>query len=171
VFSLLWEERDTRIYAVPRPVRTIAHVIPEGAVVRQVPAGLADQAQMKTYIAATEASAASAVSLAWLGNGHARIHATLDANRVLALHVTYHPGWKATAGARTVLLSKDGLGQLILSADHPGDYDIDLLYDGGWESKLCRATSALTWLALVIAVWRSWACSPNRRKRATPAFS
>src|SRR5262249_3641175 len=37
VYPLLWEERDTRIYAVPRPARTLAHVIPREAVVSQVP--------------------------------------------------------------------------------------------------------------------------------------
>src|SRR5207302_3368404 len=33
VFPVIWDERDTRIYAVPRPTRTLAHVIPQSAVV------------------------------------------------------------------------------------------------------------------------------------------
>ena len=71
---------------------------------------------------------------------------------VLSVQVTYHPGWKATAGARIVPISKDGLGQMILSPERPGDYDINLVYDGGWESKLCRALSAIVLLAVGIAV-------------------
>jgi hypothetical protein len=67
-----------------------------------------------------------------------------------------HPGWKATAGARTVPVSKDGLGLIILSPDRPGDYDVSLVYDGGWEGKLCRAVSAIALLGVAIAVgWRS----------------
>jgi hypothetical protein len=152
VFPLLWDERDTQIYAVPRPARTLAHVIPQPAVVSRVPAGASDTAQAERYIAAVEGSAAPSATLVWLQDSRARIHATLGANQVLSVQVTYHPGWKATAGARIVPISKDGLGQMILSPEHPGDYDINLVYDGGWESKLCRALSAIVLLAVGIAV-------------------
>src|ERR1039457_5088393 len=50
VFPLLWDERDTQIYAVPRPARTLAHVIPQPAVVSRVPAGASDTAQAERYI-------------------------------------------------------------------------------------------------------------------------
>jgi hypothetical protein len=41
---------------------------------------------------------------------------------------------------------------MVLSPQRPGDYDISLVYDGGWESKLCRALSAIVLLATAIAV-------------------
>jgi len=150
VFPVVWDERDTRIYAVPRPARTLAHVVPQLAVVSRVPAGLSDTVQIERYVAAVEAAAASPATFVWLRDSRARIHATLGANQVVSVQVTYHAGWKATEGARTVPISKDGLGQMILSPERPGDYDISLVYDGGWESKLCRAVSA-TVLLLVVA--------------------
>jgi hypothetical protein len=156
VFPVVWDERDTRIYAVSRPARTLAHVIPQLAMVSRPPAGLADTAQIVTYIAAVEDAAAPRATFEWLQDSRARIRATLDANQALSVQVTYHPGWKATAGARDVPISKDGLGQMILSPGRPGDYDISLVYDGGWESTLCRALSAIVLLAVTIAVccWR-----------------
>src|SRR5262245_33679377 len=86
--------------------------------------------------------------------GCARIYATLGVNEVLSVQVTYHPGWKAMAGARAVPISKDGLGEMIVSPGRPGEYDISLVYDGGWESMLCRALSAIALLAVTIAVFR-----------------
>jgi hypothetical protein len=156
VFPLLWDERDTQIYAVPRPARTLAHVIPQRAVVSRAPAGASDTAQVETYIAAVEAAAEPSATFVWLQDSRARIHATVGANQVLSVQVTYHAGWKATAGGRAVPISKDGLGQMILSPERAGDYDIDLVYDGGWESKLCRAISAIILVAAAIAVcfWR-----------------
>ena len=154
VFPVVWDERDTRIYAVPRPARTLAHVVPQRAVVSRVPAGLSDTAQIERYMAAVEGAAASSATFVWLQDSRARIHAILGANQVLSVQVTYHPGWKATAGARAVPISKDGLGQMILSPERPGDYDISLVYDGGWESKLCRTLSAIVLLLVALAVCR-----------------
>jgi hypothetical protein len=151
VFPVVWDERDTRIYAVPRPARTLAHVIPQDAVVSREPAGMSDTARIEKYVAAVEAAAEPSATFVWLKDSRARIHATLGANQVLSVQVTYHPGWKAFAGSQTVPISKDGLGQMILSPELPGDYDIGLAYDGGWESKLCRSVSAITLLAAAIA--------------------
>jgi hypothetical protein len=127
-------------------------VIPRLAVVSQAPDRLSDTAQIERYVAAVEGAAATPATFAWLQDGRARIHATLGANQVLSVQVTYHPGWKATAGAHSAPISKDGLGQMILSPERPGDYDIDLVYDGGWESKLCRLLSAIILLSVAITV-------------------
>lgn len=153
--GLIREERDTTICAVPRPARTLAHVIPRGAVVSRAPAAASDTADAKRYIAAVESSAVPSATFVWLQDSRARIHATLGANQVLSVQVTYHAGWKATTGGRTVPISKDGLGQMILSPECPGDYEISLVYDGSLESKLCRALSAIVLLAFAIAVCRS----------------
>ena len=150
----MWNERDTTIYAVPRPARTLAHVIPQYAVVSRVPTGLSDTAQIETYLSEVERGAASPATFIWLQDSRARIHATVDTNQVVSVQITYHPGWKAEAGPHTVPISKDGLGQMILSLDRAGEYDISLVYDGGLENKLCRAVSAITLLAIIIALWR-----------------
>jgi hypothetical protein len=162
VFPIIWDERDTTIYAVPRPARTLAHVIPRDAVVSHAPAAASDVAEAKRYIAAVESEAAPSPTFVWLQDSRARIHATLAANQVLSVQVTYHPGWKATAGGRTVPISKDGLGQMILGPP-PGDYDISLVYDGGWESTVCRALSATILLASFVVFAAGWRLPPGFR--------
>ena len=166
VFPVVWEERDTRIYAVPRPARTLVHAIPRLAVVSQEPSRLSDTAQIERYLAAVESAAVPSATFAWLQDSRARIHATLGASQVLSVQVTYHPGWKATSGGRTVPISKDALGLMVLSPDRPGDYDVDLVYDGGFESKVCRALSAIILLAVTIAICRGG--RPPSATRAEP---
>jgi len=157
---VIWEQSDTRIYAVPRPVRSLAHVIPRSAVVSRAPTGTADNEEVKTYVAALEAPAAPIPAFLWLDDNRARVHASVAAGQVISVQVTYHPGWKATAGNAAVPLSKDGLGQMILSPGHAGEYDITLSYDGGWEAWLCRAVSAIVIFGTALAFFRV------RRKRA-----
>jgi hypothetical protein len=155
VFPVIWDERDTRIYAVPRPARTLVHVIPQTAVVSQAPARLSDTAQIERYVAAVDGAAEPLASLAWLQDGVARVQAALGVGQVLSVQVTYHPGWRAMAGGRAVPISQDGLGLIVLTPEHPGDYDISLVYDGGREAKVCRGISAMVLLGVsAIAVWR-----------------
>lgn len=153
VFPVLWDERDTRIYAVPRPVRTLAHVIPRAVLVSRVPAEMSDTAQLEKYVAAMEAPAAPAATFAWLNDSRARIHAVCGSDdQVLSIQVTYHPGWKAKAGGRQVPISKDALGQIVLQPNRAGTFDIDLVYDGGLEAMVCRVLSAMTLLGVALAI-------------------
>jgi hypothetical protein len=92
-----------------------------------------------------------------VGDLEERYNAILDAQgrrsaQLWFWQVTHHPGWKATAGTVSVPISKDGLGQIVLSPDNPGDYDITRVYDGGRENKLLRVLSAVTLMAAVIAI-------------------
>ena len=154
VFPLLWDNRDTQIYAVPRPARRLVHPIPQGAVVSQEPKDVSDTAQTQRYIAAMEGAATIPAKFEWEEDSRARIRATLAADQVLSLQVTYHPGWQADEGGRAVPVAKDGLGLMVLKPQGPGEHDIRLVYDGGWESKLCRAVSAMVFLAVAVVAWR-----------------
>ena len=161
VFPVIWEQRDTRIYAVPRPARTLAHVIPPDALVSRRPANIGDVRQAERYVAALERAAASPAAFVWLGDSRARVHAVVGASQVISVQVTYHPGWKAMAGADRVAVSEDALGQMVLHPPHPGAYDINLVYDGGWESWICRAMSPVVVLVVAVAAYR------RRRPRAS----
>jgi hypothetical protein len=154
VFPLLWDERDTQIYAVPRPARRLVHPIPQQAVVWQEPTFTSDIAQAKAYVAAVENAAAIPAKFEWQQDSRARIHATTDDGQVLSVQVTYHPGWKATEGNRAVPIAKDGLGLMVLKPAAAGEHDIQLVYDGGWENKLCRAVSAMVFLGAIVVAWR-----------------
>lgn len=162
VFPLLWDERDTQIYAVPR-ARTLAHVISQDSLVSRTPASLSDMAQLARYVAAMENADIIPARFQWLRDGRARIHADLGPKQVLSVQVTYHPGWKAKAAGRPIPIAKDALGQIVLTPDRPGAYDIELLYGADWEGRLCRILSIGTLLGVaIVACRRRWRKEPFR---------
>jgi len=168
VFPLVWDERDTQIYAVPRHDRTLAYAIPAEAVVSREPANTKDTEQVKRYVAALESSAATAAKFEWEGSSRARIRATVTAGQVISVHETCQPGWRASEEGRNVRIGRDGLGQIVLKPDGTGERDIQLVYDGGLEAKLCRALSGATLLAMIVSLIRApYKYAQYSRKRAT----
>jgi hypothetical protein len=165
VLPVLWDERDTRIYAVPR-ARTLAHAIPRDAMVWKAPAEFADTAQVKQYVAAMENADATPAGFRWLRDGRARIHAVVKPGEVISIQVTYHPGWRAKSAGRTIPVVKDGLGMVVLAPDRPGDYDIELLYGASWEDRICRILSVTTLLGIAIFSGRRLLSFPRRRLQA-----
>ena len=147
---LLWRERDTSIYSVPRRQKSLAHVISETALVKNAPRDFFDLAQIRTYVAAIE-SAHTVAEWRWIDDNHGRIQTNLNPGDLISLQITYHPGWKAFAGGKAASITSDGLAQMVIHADCPGPCEVDLSYDGGWEGKLTRLLSVITILG--VALW------------------
>ena len=148
---LLWRERDTSIYSVPRRQGGLAHVISETAVIKNPPRDFFDLSQIRTYVAAIE-SAQNLAEWHWIDDNHGRIQTSLNPGDVISLQITYHPGWKALAGGKAASITSDGLAQMVIHADCPGPCEVDLSYDGGWEGKLTRLLSVITILGVALAV-------------------
>jgi len=148
---LLWRERDTSIYSVPRRQGGLAHVLPQTAVVKNPPRDFFDLAQIRTYVAAIE-SAHAVAEWHWTDNNHGHIQTSLVPGDVISLQITYHPGWKAFAGGKAAPITADGLAQMVVHADCRGPCEVDLSYDGGWEGKLTRLLSVITILCVALAV-------------------
>ena len=51
---LLWSEDDVNIYRVPRRTESLAHVVPESALVRRAPSGPGDTEEVEKYVAALD---------------------------------------------------------------------------------------------------------------------
>jgi hypothetical protein len=88
----------------------------------------------------------------WIDNNHGRIQTSLNPGDVISLQITYHPGWKASAGGKAASITADGLAQMVIHADCAGPCEVDLSYDGGWEGKLTRLLSVITILGVALAV-------------------
>ncbi|HSP69013.1 MAG TPA: hypothetical protein VLN48_14910, partial [Bryobacteraceae bacterium] len=151
-FPLLWRERDTSIYAVPRRKGGLAHVIPETAVPRNAPRDFFDLSQVRLYVAALEDPAGPVAEWSWIDANHGRIRTSMKPGEVISLQITYEPGWKAFAGGKAASITSDGLAQMVVRADCSGSCEVDLSYDGGWEAKLTRLLSVITILGVVLAV-------------------
>src|SRR5262249_35611733 len=53
-FPVLWHESDTTVYGIPTRSRSLAHVVPETALVRRFPYNGLDVDEMGRYVAALE---------------------------------------------------------------------------------------------------------------------
>ena len=157
--EVLWEQDDTRICRLPGARPTYADVLAPADLVRRRPKDGHDTGEVARYGAALDR--ATPATFRWEGTGAASIHASVPAGQVVAARVSYHPGWKASANGKPAAITSDGLGLQIIQPDCNGPCDIRLVYDGGWELRLCRWASALTILGLL-------AGSVIRRRRQSP---
>jgi len=141
VLPVLWRDGDNTIYEVPGQSASLAHVIPASAVVARTPIHGLDTTPAEAYVAALDDSRYPTAEFVWLGMNEARIHAQVESGQVIAVQVTYTPGWEAWAGGRRQGLRGDGLGLMVIDPDCRGACDISLRYTGGREHLLTRGMS------------------------------
>ncbi len=150
LLPVLWRAEDTTIYQIPLRTASLAHVVPEGAVVRDAPWYGGDVAAIERYDAALDDASLPAAEFRWEGRNRIHIRTTAKAGQVITIQVSYHPGWHAAAGDRAVQIQKDGLGLMWLRPGCDGPCEVDLEYDGGWELRVCRWLSYLALAGLVL---------------------
>src|SRR5689334_479344 len=97
---LLWRERDTSIYGVPRRNRGLVHVISQDALVKNAPKDFLDLGQVRAYVAAIESADTASAELQWVDETHAQLRTRIDPGKMISIQITYHPGWNAVAAGR-----------------------------------------------------------------------
>jgi len=151
VLPVLWRADDTTIYRIPQRTSSLAHVLPETAVVKRIPAGPNDTQAMELYVAALEDAALPEADVQWEGHNRIRIRAEAFAGQVISIQISYHPGWHATVAGQSRRLNRDGLGLMWLEPGCNGRCEVELNYDGGWELRICRYVSFAT-LIVIFAI-------------------
>lgn len=152
VLSALWRESDTTIYQAPQRTTTLAHVIPEGAILDRPPAGPGDIRGLAHLAAALDDPSLPLVDFRWDGRNRIHIRANAGPREAVFVQVSYHPGWHAAAGSRRLELFRDGLGLMWFRPGCNGACDIELRYDGGWELRLCRLVSILAVAGILVGL-------------------
>ena len=152
ILPVLWHEEDDTIYSVPQRTQSLAHVIPEAAVVAHRPVNGLDTAEAVRYIAALDDPAMPPAIMTWPSpsEGHART--VLHPGQVLSVQVTYDRGWIARANGRDSPVTRDGIGMSEVHAACDGDCAIDFIFDGGLERKICRYLSWTVWFGALLGV-------------------
>ena len=142
LLPVLWRDGETTIYQVPGRSASLAHVIPASAVVERTPVHGLDTAPAQAYVDALDDPRYPPAEFNWTSLSEARIHATLGPGQVVAVQVTYAPGWEAWSKGQWQPLRKDGLGLMVIEPDCTGSCEISLRYTGGLERLLTRSLSA-----------------------------
>jgi hypothetical protein len=156
VLPTLWQSGGVAMYRVPLREFTLAHIVPESAIVRRIPREPGDTQDVERYVAALDDPSLPGTSFGWEGRNRIRIRTTGGPGRAVSVQETYHPGWHATVAGSPCKIFKDGLGLMWLRPGCEGSCEIVLDYDGGWELRLCRWLSwlAIAGLAIVPVVFR-----------------
>ena len=161
VLPLLWHDEDDSIYGVPARSKSLAHVIPADAAVQRPPLHGLDVEEVARFVAAIENPALPLADFSWLSNTRARIATELHPGQVVAVQVTYDPGWVATANGRPALATRDGIGLLTLHPQCDGRCEIDLSFDGGAQRRICLGLSVLVMFGVAGAAGFFWIAKPR----------
>jgi len=152
LLPVLWSSDDVTVYRVPLRTPSLAHVLPESALVTRLPSAPGDVAPMDRYVAALDDPSLPLAGLEWEGTDKIRISTAASHDQILSVQVSYSPGWHATAGGQSREIKKDGLGLMWLRPECSGPCDVELTYNGGWELRLARWISAIATAALVLSL-------------------
>jgi hypothetical protein len=117
---VVWEDRDTRLYEVPRRRRTQAHAIP----------GLIP---LEEYVAAMEDPGAPALEMEWVSNNRGRVRGEWRAGEMVLIHSNWHRDWRAYLDGKWVPTGADGLGQMVVVPGGAGQ--LELVYEGSWRTR------------------------------------
>jgi hypothetical protein len=153
VLPLLWREGDDAIYEVPSRSASLAHVIPAAAVVTRRPIHGLDIAPVEPYVAALDDASYPLATFQWRGMSQADIRATVERGQVIAVQITYDPGWEAYVTGRRQTIRGDALGLMVIEPDCIGPCEVSLRYTGGRERIVTRAMSLAAMLAAAAYGW------------------
>ena len=149
LLPVLWRQDDVAIYGVPQRSASLAHVVPESAIVSRVPDRAGDAGPLQPYANALNNANAPLAALTWEGRNRVRIAVPPAPGQVLSIQINHHPGWHATVAGVSREILRDGLGLMWLRPACNGACEVILEYDGGWELRLCRWLSAVVLLGLL----------------------
>jgi hypothetical protein len=155
ILPVLWREGDDTIYGVPAQSDSLAHLVPEEALVRTMPANGLDVKELRRYVGAINDPAMPNTPLVWLNRHRVEIQAPLKPRTPLSVQIRYHPGWHASVNGKAMPISPDGLGLIVVRPECAGPCTIILNYNGGLELKLTIFASLLVMLGIIAAgAWR-----------------
>ncbi len=141
-----WRDGDDVIYTVPRRSPSLAHVIRTGDLPpRRLWHGL-DAGPLRPYVRALEDPALPLAAMRWLNRHTARISARLARDQILSVQISYHPGWHAAVNGAPRRVYGDRIGQLVIEPACEGPCTVELMYDGGVETRIVRVVA---WGALL----------------------
>ncbi|MBV9396639.1 MAG: hypothetical protein JO062_01580 [Bryobacterales bacterium] len=169
VLPVLWREGNAAIYGIPQRTKSLAHVVPEAAIVKREPVNGLDTAETARYVAALDDASLPPDVMEWPRPDRGHIGTTIRPGQVLSVQVSYDPGWLAFANGKQASVTRDGIG---LSVIHPvcdGPCSIDFVFDGGPGRRWYWGVSGLTILVGLAGIL--WGGMPILRRVVSPPLA
>jgi hypothetical protein len=157
---VLWHDSTETIYAVPRGSLSLAHAVRAADVPTEKPFAYELKA-VRGYLAALDDPALPPADFRWTATNSARIAANLRPEHLLSVQVTFDRGWHASVNGAQRPIRGDTLGQIVVEPRCDGACVVDLVYDGGAETRLAYAASVLAllggalWIIFGSIRWRT----------------
>ena len=167
-FPLVWQQGDDRIYRIPTPTTSLAHIIHPTETISRTPINGVDIEPIRPYVGALTDPARPPASFTWRSRHQAQIAAAnLPPGDLISIQETWSPGWHATTNGQPVEVRRDAMGFLLLAPRTAGNILIDLTFDGGREGRFFNIASLATMGALL--VWIALSAFRTRVSRRNPA--
>jgi hypothetical protein len=157
---VLWHDSTETIYAVPCGSLSLAHAVHAADVPAEKPFAYELKA-VRGYLAALDDPALPPADFRWTATNSARIAANLRPEHLLSVQVTFDRGWHASVNGAQRPIRGDTLGQIVVEPRCDGACVVDLVYDGGAETRLAYAASVLAllggalWIIFGSIRWRT----------------
>lgn len=154
VLPVVWRDHDVTFYRVPQRSSSLAHVVPESALVRRTPTWTGDIEDLDRFTAALDDPSLPLANFRWMTRNRIGIESNSSPGQVIAIQVSYHPGWRARSNGRPIPVHRDALGLMWLECAGPCEITLD--YTGGFELNFFRWLSYLTAAGLVAFSLAKW---------------
>ncbi len=152
LLPVLWRDGDDTIYGIPARSSSLAHVIPATAAVSHQPVNGLDVAELEGYVKALDDPVYAEAPLTWKNRHTAQILTTAVPGQIIAVQMTYHPGWTAIVNGKAQRVMKDGLGMILIDPQCEGTCNIDLAYGPDTEMLVTYAASVVALILTCLVV-------------------
>lgn len=168
VLPLLWRADDVSIYQIPQRTHSLAHVVPQTAIVSRAPAGAEDRVALTPYVTALDDPTMPPADFEWKGWNRISIRTHASPGQAISVQVSYHPGWHATINGKPVEIRRDALGLMWLPPQCSSQCNAELTYNGGWELRICHFVSyaALAMVLVFPLLPRRWFSNRRASRRS-----
>jgi len=163
-----WRDGADVIYLVPRRSASLAHVIRKTDLpARPIVNGL-DIEPLRAYVRAMDDPSLPVAAMNWRNRHSATIRAHMEPDQVLAVQVSYHPGWTAKVNGEPRPVTPDKIGQMVIEPGCAGACVVEIAYDGGMEMRVARGISWSALIAGLCWIFLPWRATQKSRAGCSP---